>query len=290
MATVAEDTSRTKRLLQRDITLFEASLAHADSTQEVRTLLADQFPFVSQEHLDFLEREGGAEKLRELYYEVIKFDLLHGTKTSHFISAESLQETARTNPELFASTDAALHTVRHRSSQTSSVVDALNICVRSLQNKGLSKKATLFDMGCGTGKILITAMNEKSSPNFSQHFKKAVGVDYHTPFLDIARENLQSPKIKVDPNKKITLSFADAATYEDFNGVNVVVAYNPFDEEIMQRVEKNMRKVGGNVIFAYIKPEHENVFQTEKGWKTIQTVESNDPDRRIKVFERGFAL
>lgn len=265
---------------------FESALANADSTGEVRTLISDHFPFVSEEHFDFLEKEGGIEKLRALYFQVLEFDVRYGTKTSHFISAEALREQARVNPASFASADATAHTVRHRSSQTDSIEDALNICVRSLQNKGLSGKATLFDIGCGSGKILMTAMNERGP--FFQHFKRAVGIEHNTNFLAIAEQNLNSPNIKLNPDK-ITLTFADAAQYGDYNGVNVIFMYNPFDAEIMKPVERNIRRQGGSVILAYIKPMQADLFAADN-WKKVQTVESDDPDRRIMVLERGFSL
>ncbi len=274
-----------KNFLANAMKAFETALARADDAAEVRGVLKSGFNFISDEHLDFLEKEGGIDKLRELYYQVIQFDLLHRTKTSHFITAETFLEEAQKHPDSFAAPNAALHTVRHRSSQTSSIEGALDICTDFLENKGLAGDATLFDMGCGTGKILVTAMDQNGP--YRDRFRRAVGIDYYKPILDIAQKNLNSPAIKIDA-QKISLVFEDAARYNQFNGTNVVVAYNPFDAVIMKEVERNVRKHAGNALFAYIKPLHGDLFKGKNGWRIVKTVDSPDPDHKISVFAHGF--
>ena len=263
---------------------FERALARADEPEKIRGLLQKKFPFITDEYLDFLEKAGGLDKLRELYYQIIKYDLLNNVKTSHFIGEQTFQQLAVDQPQLFAAPEATVHTVRHRSSQTSSVETCLDICTDYLQNKGLGGEATLYDIGCGSGKIIMTAMNQDG--RYADIFKRAVGIDYYQPVLDILYDNLRTAKMKLDLNK-ISLIFANAAEYNSFNGVNAVIAYNPFDEDIMKEVEKNLRYYAGKVIFGYIKPKWKEVFKI-KGWDKVKEVDALDEDHQIAVYARNF--
>ncbi len=260
---------------------YQRILTEADSVEEVSDLLTNTLG-VKKDHIDFLVGLGGIEKLRELYYESIKFDLTYGTKTCAFISESIYKNTAKHHPELFVNPENAEHGVKHRASLTSSIVDGLTIAQRMLRNKGIdTEEASFFDFGTGTGKPVLIAQHS----DFGFGFKKAVGIDYYKEVIHKANENKDLAGLGDD--KKIQFAFDDATHFRDFNGINVAYMYNPFDAEIMKRVELNLRKYAGNTLIIYNKPMHSELFE-EKNWKTVHKGTNNDPDKCITIYSRGF--
>lgn len=259
-----------------DVESFEQQLFKTDDVTEAKTLLQDAFN-VTAEHLNFLTEIGGIAKLRQFFYEVIKFDLTHGTRTSDFFSEANYKQVASNDPSQISNPDEVESGVKHRSSLTCVIDDSYEEAVRILRNHGYDPKtASLYDLGCGEGKAVLIGMSEKYP------FKRAFGVDYYKPVLDIAQKNVDDFQGNLRKPKEIHFQFKSAAEFQDFNGLNVVYLYNPFDEKIMTELEQHMRKSGGTFIVLYNKPEHAEVFNA-KGWKKEQQVKDTDPDKRIDI-------
>lgn len=279
-------------LNKEEMAAFESALAEADGVEEIADLLKSKLK-IEDDHVAFLIQQGGAAKLREFYYEVIKFDLNYGTNTSSYIPESFYVRIAKENPESLANPSHAVHGVKHRSSLTSTIVTGFNTAVTILRNHGFNpSEASLFDMGCGEGKAILIGMSNGGhfrtgdSGEKDYRFKKGVGVDYYEDVLAVAQKNVQSKELSVNGKREVRFEFADAAEYRGFNGLNVVYMYNPFNQEIMRKVEKNLRKYAGKSIVIYNKPLHHDLFDN-KGWKLERDIADSDPDKQTRVYSWG---
>ncbi|MGB4058569.1 MAG: hypothetical protein WBK77_10865 [Alphaproteobacteria bacterium] len=272
---------------------FEEALGEADKDHEIIELYKSNFSFVTAQHLNFLQENGGNEKLRGLYYQVILFDLMHNTKTSHFLTAEHLKELAdeqiknpsKEEKKFFSNPETVNHTVRHRSSETSSITSALDIMQQFIQEKGFNGAATFIDIGSGSGKPILIAMGYN---RYRGLFNKACGIDNFLPMKSIAEENLAKTNIGIDKNK-VSFIFEDACKFKDYNGTNAVLMYNPFDADSVEKIEKKIRKFAGRTILGYIKPKYPEAFlQEENGWSIHNQTNNEDPDKNILIVTRDF--
>ncbi|MBX2834941.1 MAG: hypothetical protein KTR28_08225, partial [Micavibrio sp.] len=100
----------------------------------------------------------------------------------------------------------------------------------------------------------------------------------------------------MDLKDKVKFVFADASKYKEFNGINVVYMYNPFQEEVMNKVEQNLRRHAGKTLVVYNKPLYGHLFK-DKGWSVLheQNMQHNkagkpsfDPDLQTQIFSFGF--
>lgn len=269
---------------EKELRHVEELIADFDDPEVLAGYLHDTFG-VDQEFTDFLIKAGGTEKLREFYYDALKFDLLKGTTTTSFMSEEKYKERARTAPGEFADPDAAVHGVKHRPCLTSIAYDAFNQSARILRNKGYRPEdATLFDHGCGGAKPILIGR----SGELGFKFKKAVGIDYYAPILETANDNAKAMKLD-----GVKFTHANSAQFNDYNGVNVVFMYNPFDETVVRGVAKMLAKYAGKVIVCYNKPLHADCFDQKFGWKLAheqgnRSTNLAEQDRHLMIFTRGF--
>lgn len=298
---------------------LESDLLGKDGLDEVAAFLKELG--LDAGLVEFLAGRGenptyGERKLREALEDYIAFDLKYGTDTTRFFSETVLQTLSLQNPELFADPRQAEHTVRHRPSRTDSVESGLNNAASILRSYGINPdQALLTDLGCGTGKVLCMAMSHTgdfasplSNPGSASFpFKRAVGVDLFKTVAEIAIENLKSEALKIgitsqedhfengedrvtldmEDGRSVSLVFSDAATYTEYNGVNVIFMYNPFDEEVMEQVERNLRRYGGKALVIYNKPKHEGIF-TDNGWQEEYRESNIDPDKQLVILSHGF--
>ena len=262
---------------------FERSLYRASSVEAVKGLLADTFN-ISAENLDFLEEHYDIEKLRELYTEHIAFDLKSNVTTIPFISEEKFREMAKTNPESFAKPDQVDGAVKHRPSLPGVVRSALEKIVPMFRTKGYkSKEVTFYDIGCGSGRIVLLGASHSE-----YEFRRFKGVDFCEPLVELAKQNVEKTTLPIREGTEISFIFQDAASFTDYNGVNLVFMYNPInDKDIMREIEINLSKHGTNVVLVYIKPEHGDIFQ-DAGWKCDFHGDSDDEDQRFNIYSRGF--
>ncbi len=237
---------------------------------------------IKKDHINFLieqSDEKALSKLRELYYEVIKFDLVNGTQTSSYITEDTMQYIAKRDSSQFANLDNVFHGVKYRASLTSIVKSAFNHSQKILRDNGISlKDVSAFDIGCGAGKPLLLAIKD-----LGFGFKKAIGIDYFRKMIRLANKNAHIMGL----SDKIDFIFTDASQFIEYDDVNLIYMYNPFDETIMKEVERNIRKYGGKTIVAYNKPMCAHLFSQKNGWKLEFEQNSSDPDNTLKIFSYG---
>lgn len=91
-------------------------------------------------------------------------------------------------------------------------------------------KINLLDIGCGSGKILVTGM--------FLGFNKVTGIDLGEESLKRATENCK--KAEIFSHTKYQIVSCDAAEYPIPPDVNVIYMYNPFYAVTMQCVINNI--------------------------------------------------
>ncbi len=226
-------------------------------------------------------------KLRQLFNDVILFDLQHGTKTSGYIPEEMYTEFANTAPGLFANEGKNVeHGVRHRASLTSILKIAIDqgVTIHG-EHKIKPENITVYDSGCGTGKPGIMA-------RLSYDFEEVIGLDYFEAVLELARENIKTLGLS-----GIRVENADLQIYNDFGKKgseagpaeerkgNAILAYNPADETVIEPYARNILASGIPSTFAYIKPLHADCFPLEKnGWHLETEVKSPDEDSQLNIY------
>lgn len=285
--------SQARTLKPEDLKRIENVINDFDDVEGLEKYLVEQFG-IDPELTAFLKEAGvgGILKLREFYHEAVAFDLKYGTKTTEYVSEQLFKDLAENNPDQFVEPENANHTVKHRPSVTSSIVDSLTHGQRILQRNGVSTEDTRFvDLGSGSGKLLVVAKH----PDFGFQFKKAVGVDFYKGLVDLAQGNITNAGLD---DTSIELVHGNAGRFRDYNGVNMIASYNSMDGAVMKHVERNARKYAGRAIFAYIKPLQREFFESAEGGKFWRlevelgseetTGDKYDPDKHIAIYSHGF--
>jgi SAM-dependent methyltransferase len=90
-----------------------------------------------------------------------------------------------------------------------------------------------FDMGCGKGRALVVASGHP--------FKRVVGVEFCQTLARIAEDNIKRAQSKRSLRAKVEIVCADAASYQFPDEDAFIFFNNPFNEEIMTKVLKNIR-------------------------------------------------
>ncbi|MGQ0527301.1 MAG: class I SAM-dependent methyltransferase [Alphaproteobacteria bacterium] len=301
-----------QRPTQGLIKTIDREFYQAHNVTELKNVLTGiASPNITQEHVDFIEKIGrewgnahsksmeispedpqwqeledffALRKLRQLYTEIIRFDLEHGTQTAGFISESYYQESAQDNIANFASStlEDVKQGVKHRASLTSVIRSFFNKSTSILGECNVSPdKVSAYDIGCGAGKPSLIA-------RLNYDFKNVVGIDYFMPVLQFAQKNREDMGMFGDEDRKIAFKFRNASKFADFRGpVIVVYCYNPFGEKIMQDVVENLEETDRPVIFGYNKPKHIELFKSDKGWNGEIITSSLDDDSNLAVLTRN---
>jgi len=79
---------------------------------------------------------------------------------------------------------------------------------------------TVYDLGCGDGRIVITAVKEFKA-------KRGLGIDFNPERLKDCEERMKTEKLTDEQKKKLTFKQGDVLkmTPEDFKDVDVVTLY-----------------------------------------------------------------
>ncbi|MGH7766933.1 MAG: class I SAM-dependent methyltransferase [Candidatus Binatia bacterium] len=116
---------------------------------------------------------------------------------------------------------------------------------------------TFVDFGCGKGKALLLA---SSFP-----FKTIVGVELSAELVQTAASNWKKYKSRKQRCITLELAWMDAAKFPIPETPLVCFFYNPFREEIMARVLKNIeesvKRNPRDLIIVYLYPEAEHLFE-----------------------------
>jgi hypothetical protein len=264
-------------------------ILNADSIQEAGAVLASYG--ITQEQIDVLAGIGGTQKFIEFMEQAVFFDLKYGTETCKvYFSEETMMALAKNEAtrSKFARPENAESGVKHRASNTDAIINGLRMAQSFLIQQGYkTENVSFFDAGTGTGKPVLIATH----PDFGFNFKSATGFDYFEGVLEHANRNKEAMKgLRPEDKAKISFQFLDATDFESgMNSVNVVLAYNPFDDKIMKKFERNLRRHGGHVVFVYIKPLYAEMFK-KNGWDLVDKKMDRDADNCVMLLTRGFDL
>src|SRR5215831_13352433 len=79
---------------------------------------------------------------------------------------------------------------------------------------------TVYDLGCGDGRIVITAVKEFKA-------KRGLGIDFNPERLKDCEERMKTEKLTAEQRKKLTFKQGDVLKMkeEDFKDVDVVTLY-----------------------------------------------------------------
>lgn len=128
-----------------------------------------------------------------------------------------------------------------------------------------TKDFPLIDYGCGKGRALFVA--EQCG------FTNLIGVDIAKELIDNANENKAIYK-KSNPKSNIEFLFEDSTKYKVPENAQVFYFFNPFGDEIMQKVINNIKesvKVNPRKIYCiYLNPKYKAVFE-KNGFEIFYT-------------------
>ena len=125
------------------------------------------------------------------------------------------------------------------------------------------REFTFVDFGCGKGKALLLA---STFP-----FKKIVGVELARDLKDIAEDNARRYRRRARRCHAIEVVHLDAAELPIPPGPVVCFFYDPFGEEIMSRIVRNLersfREEPRDLAVIYINPRLDHLFEGQ-AWLT----------------------
>lgn len=113
----------------------------------------------------------------------------------------------------------------------------------------LPRDATVVDLGCGKGRVLIVAAE--------LGFRRVEGVEFVGRWCDIASVNL----FHIGAHSWM-ITCADATQYRCPNGPLIVYLYDPFGPEVMAKVADNLKTHEGELWVVYVNPRCADLF----GW------------------------
>jgi SAM-dependent methyltransferase len=114
----------------------------------------------------------------------------------------------------------------------------------------LPRSATVVDVGCGKGRVLIVAAK--------MGFKRVVGVEFVQEWAALAKINLQKTQLAA------TVVCGDAAAYEFPEEPLIVYLYNPFNDVVMKPVASRLKRhrTDVDVWVVYVNPRHRDLFDS----------------------------
>ena len=125
------------------------------------------------------------------------------------------------------------------------------------------RRYTFIDFGCGKGRVLVMAAE------FG--FGNIVGVEASAILLRAAQANIHRYQGGRHRRLKFEGVHSDATEYQFPTTPLVVYFFNPFGEQIMQRVvdglEASLEGFPRDAIVVYSNPVHRNVFDSSNVWE-----------------------
>ena len=138
-------------------------------------------------------------------------------------------------------------------------------------------KYTFIDVGSGKGRVLFVAAEYP--------FRKVMGVEFSNALHDDALANLKRYKFRGRRCSDIEPVHADAREFEFPNDNLVIYLFNPFGEEVMERMLENLQrsleKHPRHVIVVMLWPEHSDMVERMPIMRVYRKT------RRHHIFEAG---
>ena len=126
-----------------------------------------------------------------------------------------------------------------------------------------TKNLPLIDYGCGKGRALFVA--EQCG------FTNLIGVDIAKELIDDANSN-KAVYVRKNSQSKIDFLFEDATKYLIPDNAQVFYFFNPFGEEVLQKVIDNIKESvkqhPRKLYCIYLNPKYKAVFE-ENGFKVF---------------------
>ena len=116
-----------------------------------------------------------------------------------------------------------------------------------------STERKLLDVGCGKGVVL------KEASRFP--FGKVAGIELQPELVRIARRNLNRLRL----TDRVSCIQADAISFDGYGDYNVYFFFNPFSEEVMEKVmDRILESRGGrwqDAVFIYHNPRYLRILE-----------------------------
>ncbi len=137
-------------------------------------------------------------------------------------------------------------------------------------------KGAFLDYGSGKGFSLYKA--------YKFGFSEVIGVEFAPKLYQISMNNLKKLKVK---NFKVYLE--DAAHFSPPINVSLIFFYNPFNEEIMQKVHdkivENRDKYTNSVYIAYHYPICKEIFDKSKYFEFLEEVYCSFSNEITRIYK-----
>jgi SAM-dependent methyltransferase len=128
-----------------------------------------------------------------------------------------------------------------------------------------TKNFPLIDYGCGKGRALFVA--EQCG------FTNLIGVDIAKELIDDANTN-KAVYVRKNSQSNVDFLFKDATKYLIPDNAHVFYFFNPFGEDVLQKVidniKESVKKHPRKVYCIYLNPKYKAVFE-ENGFKVFYT-------------------
>ena len=115
----------------------------------------------------------------------------------------------------------------------------------------------IADFGCGKGRVMAVAA--------FYGFKNITGIDFSPELCEAAGKNIASIKAKYS-STNFSVICLDAVNYKIEKDTQVFFCFNPFDEEVMLKVAKNilasLKENHRKIYIVYVNPLHKEIFQS----------------------------
>ena len=193
------------------------------------------------------------------------FDIRHGTDTAGKIDIN----------ELVASPESTLH---NRGYQAVNELH-FNKAIRSLN---LSERSGFLDLGCGKGKALLLAANDRL-------FAFVQGVELSPALCRIAKTNV-TRNLGPCHRAKVNIVEGDASTMPVSPLINVVFLFHSFDEMVLGAALSNLKKSLAArprpLLFLYYNFHYLDLFHTN-GFREVSRFNFFGPGRNLRVLASG---
>lgn len=128
----------------------------------------------------------------------------------------------------------------------------------ALNNLHVNSNDRIVDVGCGKGSAIRTMLRYP--------FSKIAGIELSYEIGIIASTNFQ--KIK---DNRVSIHIGDACTYDRYNEFNIIYFYNPFPNNIMEKVLNKIKcahtKTDTELIIIYNNPTcHDVIIENNFYW------------------------
>ncbi|PKO95946.1 MAG: hypothetical protein CVU14_11285 [Bacteroidetes bacterium HGW-Bacteroidetes-9] len=126
--------------------------------------------------------------------------------------------------------------------------------------------SVFVDFGCGKGRVLLIAK--------TFGFSEVRGIEFASELCEIARKNCSVFETNTGLNTPCRIIEADVTTYSINPDENVFFLFNPFDEEVLQKVisgiSNSLKFRHRKVLIIYHFPKFINVFDRSMEYERLQ--------------------